>query len=64
MQEAPRPKDQGIVRGAATIRKMWFLLPATIATHARQLFLRLLCQAEHSHYGRAVCSLERIPAAG
>ena len=64
MQQALHPKEHGTVHTAATIRKMWFLLPATVATHARQLFLRLPCQAEHSHYGRAVRALERILTAG
>ena len=40
MQQALHLKEHGTVHTTATIRKMWFLLPATVATHARQLFLR------------------------
>jgi len=62
MQQALNPKDRAIIHTAETIRRMWFLLPAVVANHARDIFLRLPREAEHGHYGRAVRALEALVA--
>lgn len=62
MQQALNPKDQATVHTGATIRRMWFLLPAVVATHARDIFLRLPHEAESGHYGRAVRALLALVA--
>ena len=41
MQKELNPKDRATVHTAATIRRMWFLHPAVVTTHAGALFLRL-----------------------
>lgn len=53
MQQRLNPKDRSVVHTAETVRRMWFLLPAVISSHAGHLVLRLPCTAENGHYGRA-----------
>jgi len=60
MQQLLNPKDRAIVHTAETIRRRWFLLPAVVSTHARDIFLRLPAEAEHGHYGRAVRTLAAL----
>ncbi len=62
MQQMLNPKDRAIIHTAETIRRRWFLLPAVIATHARDIFLRLPAEAEPGYYGRAVRALEALRA--
>lgn len=64
MQKELNPKDRATVHTAATIRRMWFLHPAVVATHAGALFLRLPREAEHGHYGRAARTLDGLLSAG
>jgi len=64
MQKALNPKDRATVHTAATIRRLWFLQPAVVATHARELFLRLPREAEHGPYGRAARALDALLSAG
>ena len=60
MQKALNPKDRATVHTAATIRHLWFLQPAVVATHARELFLRLPREVEHGAYGQAARALDRL----
>jgi hypothetical protein len=60
MHQYLAPRDRSVVHTAATLRRMWFWLPAVVATHARRYFLRLPRWAEHGDYGQACRALEAL----
>lgn len=62
MQQRLNPKDRSVVHTAETLRRMWFLLPAVVSSHAGTLLLRLPPEAEHGHYGQARRLLAGLPA--
>ena len=53
MQTLVAPKDRGVVHTAATLRRMWFLLPAVMSSHAGHWQLRLPMYAETGPYAHA-----------
>ena len=53
MQTLVAPRDRGVVHTAATLRRMWFLLPAVMSPHAGHWQLRLSMYAGTGPYAHA-----------